>query len=138
MILKANFISSLKKDEFINKTNQEIENALFRVGAKIVEDAILKQPRPPILTGDLRSSYSIEINGNILQGKANEFTELARKQNLLRVSFNTIYAARWHEKPFRPGPVSQRDGQVGNKYLSSKIERYKNNYLELFKSLLDI
>lgn len=141
MKLQANFKMRFEKNAFNNAMMENIESALYKVGAAIVEDTIIQQPRPPILTGDLRSSYSIELNGKLLD-KGNNADEsliaFARKQNLLRVSFNTVYAAKWHERPFQPGPVSSQDGKVGNKYLSSKIERYSNKYFQIFAKSIRI
>lgn len=141
MILEANLKAKINNDMFLNTTKNKISEALFKVGSAIVEDAIIRFPRPPILTGTLRASYSIEVNGKLLEkgeGTSENLIEFARKENLLRVSFNTPYAARWHEKPFQPGLVSQQDGQVGNKYLSRKIETYYNDYLRILQRELKL
>lgn len=141
MKLQSNFKAIFKKEELEKIKKEKFERALYIIGSRIVEDTIIKEPRPPIKTGDLRSSYSIEINGKLIE-KGNSIdenmVEFSKKDNLLRVSFNTIYAAKWHEKPFKPGRISQQDGGVGNKYLSSKIENYKEDYFKLFADLIKI
>jgi len=93
--------------------------------------------RPPIMTGMLRGSGSVFVDGvmvgdtkaNYHNGTPNESYD--GKAGDITIGFNTAYAARWHENPFTPGgkvpsKISVKNpamlANVGMKYLEQHLK----------------
>lgn len=114
---------NIKNKININNVNKAIQNSIkkniYLVGVKIGDDSQTIPPKPPILTGDLRGSMNIEV---------------IKENNKIysRVSYNTVYAQRWHENPFTP----HKDTEAGMKWLESKINRFNGRYAQLFQRLM--
>lgn len=114
----------------------KIEKALFRLASIILNDILFVPPKPPILEGNLRSSYTIIVNNKIaLKGNSSQGSSDPKK-NSMRIAFTMPYAAKWHEKPFNPGEISRQDGGVGNKYVSLKFVMFKDKYENFLKENL--
>jgi hypothetical protein len=97
---------------------------------------------PPILTGRLRGSGSAFVNGKAVADTTDSYPAgtpatgpIEKKRDEVVIFYNTEYAARWHENPFNPGPVSQAYGNTGPKYVEKHL---KTDGPALFKKYADI
>ena len=86
-----------------------------QVAMQVIADSINEPPTVPIDTGNLRSSGTFEV----LSGGS------WRSVKVL-VGFNTPYAAKVHEIP-----MHFQDPDAGNKYLESKLQRHKEQYVRV-------
>ena len=83
---------------------------------------------PPILTGRLRGSGSAYVAGKKVADTSDTYSAgtpatnniFMLKRNVI-IYFNTEYAARWHENPFNPGPISEMAGDAKDKYVESHL-----------------
>lgn len=107
-------------------------------GLAIIQDAIDKAPTPPIKTGNLRGSWFVYAGNKLLQagGDANAPQSIDAPPISASVGFNAKYAMRMHEKldpagPLQPGPVSRQAGNVGGKFLESKLLAYGSRYAQI-------
>lgn len=123
---KPNF--SMDFSDFDKKSKQLIQKALPEAAAKGLReagqewklDADNVPPRTPHKEGGLRAS-----------GKVSKVT--VQGQNIgVEVSYNTPYAARWHE--IEPGLINWSESGVGPKYLESKAVRFANKYVNIVVS----
>ncbi|MDZ4726201.1 MAG: hypothetical protein SH817_08585 [Leptospira sp.] len=153
------FKSSLLK--FATAEEKVIRESLEKVGYRIVKDAVTLAPKAPILDGFLTGAFTVAvtdrdtiypaINGKAYPKagdtgenskvtlKAEEIGEVdltGMKKFELRVGNSMIYAARWHENPFTPGPWSERRGNVGYKFISIKLYGYGDQYLKLLAGFI--
>ena len=105
--------------------------AMLEAGKKLlqnVDKSIGTEVSPPILTGALRGSGAVHVEGVFKFSMESEYPagtpntgNTTKKLNEVTVSYNTPYASRWHENPFTPGPVSQTYPNVGDKYLERHL-----------------
>ncbi len=117
--MKAQVRLDFNANQLNNNIKTRIIKSLYKTGVKIGQDSQEIPPKPPVREGTLRGSMNIEVD----------------KDNfLVRVSYNTAYAARWHENPFQP----HLDPDSGMKYLEAKLIRFRNNYLEFFRRQLGL
>lgn len=142
----------------INKDIPDIiKNALKEVGLRIVVDAVTQPPKAPILDGFLTGAFTVTVTGEepVKPGAYPQGGETGKesKQTLdsdqiapidtsgmdkyeLRVGNSMKYAARLHEYPFTPGEWSQRRGDVGYKFLSSKLINNGTKYRDLLAGFI--
>ena len=104
--------------KFLRVGNIEIPSAaasaFYRVGAMVIRDAILEEPRAPHDTGNLWRSQLIEQ------------PELKYGAISIEVGFDADYAALVHEMP--AGVVFKMTG-AGSKYLEAKLIKNKEKYM---------
>ena len=85
-------------------------------------DADNVPPRTPHLEGHLRASGKVskaEIKGKIIE---------------VAVSYDELYAKRWHEA--EPGTVRWSEPGVGPKYLESKAVAFKKKYMAIIAAII--
>jgi len=118
------------------------------MGLQLINNVVNGSPgssvTPPVLTGRLRASGSAFVGGRFVGdtsklgvsgGQATPNRSYSEKNTVVTIGFNTEYAARWHERPFRPGPVSTQSGNVGTKYVEKHL---KADGKEIFQLYADI
>ncbi|HUT62191.1 MAG TPA: hypothetical protein VNA25_30495 [Phycisphaerae bacterium] len=87
------------------------QKAAGQIGKQVIWDSINVPPTVPIDTGNLRSSGTFEV--------------FARPSGAtLTVGFNTPYAAHVHQVP-----MTFREPGSGNYFLSSKLQRFRQQYV---------
>ena len=105
----------------LDKLAAQYPTATFRaagqVGQQVINDAINIVPTVPIRTGNLRSSGTFEV----FPGGA------GWRSVRLVVGFNTPYAARVHQFP-----MNFREPGAGNYFLSSKLQRFRGEYIRVW------
>jgi len=87
---------------------------------RVLEDCVNIAPTVPIRTGTLRASGTYEV---IQRG-------LGWREVEIIVGYNTAYAARVHQVPMNFNRAL--DPAVGNYFLSSKLDRFGKQYVELW------
>ena len=97
---------------------------------KVIGEFAVKRARlnAPIKTGALRASLHVE--GPVLN-RASSRVRMAIGSDLL-------YALRWHEEPFKMGPISAKqpmtvEGGVGNKYISRVVRYWRKTWTKQLK-----
>lgn len=151
-------------DSFKNSINayaeaypEVVKDSLEMVGQRIIVDAVTIAPKAPIFDGFLTGAFTSTVTGrdpvksdNYPTGgetgseskqtlDPNQIAEIdtsAMQPFELRVGNSMKYAAELHENPFTPGKWSQRRGQVGYKFLSSKLLTYGEKYKELLAGFI--
>jgi len=133
------------------------EQALGVVGLAILEDTIQQNPKPPYETGYLRAAQFMYVLGNlkavpgakqsqklpdgsVLTNNPPASQPVSQGEFKVEVGLNTPYAARMHEElGFSSFPTiatkkgTPKDTQgVSGKFLQSKLERFKDQYAEIF------
>ena len=140
-----------------NEMPDLIKDALKEVGLRIVVDAVTQAPKAPIHDGFLTGAFTVTVTGEepVKPGAYPKGGETGKesKQTLdpdqiapidtsgmekfeLRVGNSMKYAARLHEYPFTPGEWSQRRGEVGYKFLSSKLINNGTKYKDLLAGFI--
>lgn len=131
--------------EHAQKSVRAIQKSLAKVGFKKIERAVTLAPRPPIASGNLRGSAAVAVGGQVIRQMMkgdgiNDPDVSGMSQTALRVSFNTDYAARFHERAdWKPRPKPDAPGEeslIGPKYLSSKEEKYAEEDKRLLAELI--
>jgi hypothetical protein len=142
----------------INKElRNTVEKALGVVGLAILEDTIQQEPKPPFETGYLRGAQFMYVLGNLKQVPGSKQSQklpdgsvltnnppatqtISQGEFKVEVGLNTPYAARMHEElgvsifptiATRRGTPKDTQG-VSGKFLQSKLERFKDQYAEIF------
>jgi hypothetical protein len=120
--------------------------ARIKVGIQLINNIVNGSPNsgivPPILTGRLRGSGSVFLGKKLVnqtpqvRGEGTPNTSYAGKDGEITVGFNTPYAAKWHEKPFNPGPFSIQSGDVGNKFVEKHLRADAKELWKLYGLLL--
>lgn len=119
-------LSKFAKD-FTRITSKTIPDkaskATFKVASMIINDAIKIEPKVPADERFLRAS---------------QFIELLPTQKLgVRLGFNIIYAAKWHELSASEAKgIDWTTPGSGRKYLSSKLSMFKNKYIKFLASMI--
>lgn len=136
-VVKSNITERLKKFKQISSPGGFADFiAKKALGLQLLNNVVNGSPKepiiPPILTGALQASGSVFVGNKFILdtssravsgGDAPTPNKFFREKNTtVTVGFNRPYAARWHENPFIPGPVSQQAGSVGNKYLEKHLK----------------
>jgi len=103
-------------EKYLKKHKAESAEALEKVAAFVLADAVNEQPTVPKKTGTLRRSQAV--------GKA----QIGRKGISIIFGFNTEYAARLHEAP---SSWNWSEPGSGPKYLQSKLEKNMKKYMKL-------
>jgi len=103
-------------EKYLKKHKVESAEALEKVAAFVLADAVNEQPTVPKKTGNLRRNQAV--------GKA----QIGRKGISIVFGFNTEYAARLHEAPSN---WNWSEPGSGPKYLQSKLERNMKKYMKL-------
>lgn len=97
---------------------------------------------PPIKTGNLRGSASVFVGPVLIQDTRGQYgtgtpaQSCSDAMNVITIVYNTIYAAKMHEDTWEPGDVSQRSGDVGNKWLEKHMTADGKDLLEMYAMLL--
>lgn len=122
------------------------EKAMLEAGKKLLQNidkAIGASVSPPILTGALRGSGAVHVEGIFKFSMEKEYpagtpntANTTKKRNEVIISYNTPYAARWHENPFTPGPVSITYSSVGEKYLEKHLLGDADDILSTYTKFL--
>jgi hypothetical protein len=103
----------------------QVAKGLFQAGNEALSDAINKVPKAPKDIGDLRGSAKVmkaEVKGKDID---------------LTLGFDIEYAARWHElSPAEDSRINWTLPGSGAKYLSSKLQMYKNKYMSIVADVL--
>lgn len=99
---------------------------------------------PPIFTGRLRGSGSAFVAGKAVADTTDKYSagtpyKGSVQQNIqdVVIFYNTEYAARWHENPFNPGPISSMAGDTGTKFVESHLKTDGKEILKLYADLMD-
>ena len=125
---------------------EALGEGMGQAGAQLLNDATQEIPTVPLLTGYLRGSGSVFVNGKIIatspQGGAggspatsDEYAE-REGQIICRVGFNTVYAAVMHEGRWRTGPLAgveiknYREPGSGKYYLLTPLQEHREEYIQ--------
>jgi hypothetical protein len=145
-MLKIVIDNDIDFDRYDRIFKEEDENARIEVGLQLMNNAINGSPAEstviPVLTGLLRGSGSVFLGSKVVgyspkvKGKGTPATQHKAKKGVITVGFNTAYAKRLHEYPFKPGPVSQQSGDVGHKYLEKHLRSDKKELMTLYSDLI--
>lgn len=123
----------------------ELKKSMGKAGLQMLNWTINGSPnlplRPPVLTGRLRGSGSVFVGSKFIadtnkDGKGTPNTSYQAGEFQITIGFNTPYARRMHEIPFKPGPVSQQSGDVGNKFLTRHLEADKALMMQFIAKLM--
>lgn len=137
-------------DKFIKDFDIVSERAAIKTGLQLLNNCNNGSPQepvvPPKLTGALRGSASVFVNGRLvgiapnIGGKpipAKSITEALKEDNLIiSIVYNTAYARRLHEEEWRPGIGSSNAGSVGNKWVEKHINADGEELLEFHGTIL--
>lgn len=120
-----------------------------RVAIQLLNNIVNGSPNestiPPIKTGRLRASGSVFVGNQFVMDSSNEPSQAQptpSKQggesnfDVITVGFNTDYAAKLHERKFKPGYYSQQSGNVGWKFVEKHLKKDKKELMQLFSDLL--
>lgn len=121
---------SMDFKDFDKKSTRIIKRAVPEAAAKGLReagqewklDADNVSPRTPHKEGGLRASGKVsrvEVKGQALS---------------VEVSYDTPYAARWHE--VEPGTINWSEPGVGPKYLESKAVRFAKKYIGIIAAVI--
>lgn len=117
-----------------------VEKGMGQAGLQWMNDCIMEPPTVPIKIGNLRGSGSVFLQGK-LKGTSEGHSEAGGPdptptrdddvqpkdgEILVRVGFNTPYAAKWHETP-----ANFTEPSAGNFYMSAKAAAHGREYLEI-------
>ena len=102
-----------------------------KLGLQLLNYTVNGSPREPVVWpikyGVLRGSGSVFV-GNEFVGDSKEGGEgtpnksYSASFDTVTVGFNTAYAKRIHETDWKPGLVSERSGDVGNKVVEKHLQ----------------
>lgn len=133
-------------DRYNRVFSKNDEKARIITGLQLLNNTINGSPAestvPPILTGLLRGSGSVFLGSKVVgfapkvKGQGNPATQHSEKKGVVTVGFNTAYAHRMHEYPFRPGPISEQSGDVGHGFLIKHLVNDKDELMELYSSYI--
>ena len=133
------------------KSKIGFKKAWGAVGLQLLNNTVNGSPAepvvPPIMHGYLRGSGSVFIGSELLatsdkfgetnhSGDAKPNTSYSGKDMELTIGFNAPYAARMHEGEWKPGPVSQQSGDVGNKFLEKHLKNDRQELMQLYADLV--
>lgn len=109
-------------DQWADDVIKELIKAQDENGEHLLAAAMALAPK---LTGDLEGS------GTKTDAKA----DAAGKMISVEIGFNKVYAARRHEEPSKPGPITRGkpavDGMApGPKYIERPLKFYINQYMQ--------
>lgn len=121
----------------------ESRRAAGLAGLAMIEDALTKAPTPPVLTGNLRGSWFVYAGNELIS----EGPDSGAPRSIdappisTSVGFNTRYAMKMHENlepagPYKKGPYSEQAGDVGGKFLESKMIAYRSRYAKIIADAL--
>jgi len=128
--------------KYQTKTHPE---AMAKTGIQIINWVVNGSPNesvvPPVLEGNLRGSGSVFVENKFVGGASGyppkfQNKEYNGKKNEITIGFNMIYAAKWHENPFMPGPKSSQAGNVGDHYLSKHLKSDAKDIMAFYASLM--
>jgi len=97
---------------------------------------------PPILDGILRGSGSVFVGSKIVGTSVSKYPHgtpnrsYTGHRDLITIGFNTIYAAKLHEKEWNPGPVSKQSGDTGNKYIEKHLIADGKDLVKLYAEFM--
>lgn len=144
--LRIEITNDLKFDEYFTKWEMADKKARGEVGLQLLNWIVNGSSRsskiPPVLSGLLRGSGSAFVGSNFIgatppvMGKGEPNQSHTEKKGVITVGFNTDYAARWHENPFKPGPVSSRDRDVGYKYIEEHLKADGQALIDFYAKLI--
>ena len=120
------------------------KTALPKIGLQLINWIVNGSPNesvtPPILEGTLRGSGSVFVGnkyiGAIQKYKGTPATSGNFPKSAATVVFNTAYAAKLHDFPFNPGPVSRQAGNVGYKYIKKHLKADKNDLMKMYAEII--
>lgn len=142
IVYKSTLEKGLKR--YLNTTQKISEKAKIKMGLQLINWIANGSPNvdvtPPILTGRLRGSGSAFVDSKVIgttdNGNGTPNMSHTTRKNEIAIGFNTPYAARWHENPFVPGPISEQSGNVGNKYISIHLEKDGKDLMKMYSLLM--
>jgi len=112
------------------------EKGLGKAGLQVLNDCLMQAPTVPLKEGTLRGSGSVFVQNKFIgmsertrkKGTPTRSLAMPLKSSefVAVIGFNTKYAAIVHERPKRFTEPSS-----GNKYLSLKLSKNKNLYMEI-------
>ena len=127
-------------EKILRENSKKATRALGIVGLAIVNDAVNQAPKPPVKTGLLRSSHFFQVGNKVVRGEGAEGASTNADDLELVVGFNTEYAAKQHELYTGNYPDTEKGRErrswntgSGKKFLSSKIERNRNEYKKILE-----
>lgn len=94
---------------------EALAEGLGQGASMLLNDAVQEIPTVPMLSGYLRGSGSVFVNGKLITTSAGEAggspalsdeTEVNPYQIVARAGFNTVYAAVQHEGRWQTGPLA--------------------------------
>jgi hypothetical protein len=126
--------------EFEKQSPKALREALEVAGLSFLDwanNGSTKESRkPPILQGFLRGSSSAFVGGKLIgvyEGEDNKDANRSHSDSPLNVTWgwNADYATKMHEEEYNPGPISQQDGDAGNKWLEKHLLADKEDWMAL-------
>ena len=114
------------------ETSREV---LTAVGFRVIDDSINEEPRVPLLTGNLRGSGFVNVNGKSKLGRGAASIKSTRTKHVLTVGFDAPYAMAQHERTYKG---SSKDPKAGGKYLEAKVLRNMKRYFDILKSYVKL
>jgi len=142
-IKKNTLLEGIEKYEKAVLKAQE-NKALPKIGLQLINWIVNGSPNesvtPPILDGTLRGSGSVIVGNKFIGSTQKAKGTPAKSGNfgstVVGIVFNTAYAARWHETPFKPGPISQQAGNVGYKYIEKHIKNDRKDLMKMYAAII--
>lgn len=140
LIVKNELSGGLAK--FDIKQKEVMENALIKSGVQLLNWISNGSPSnsrvPPIKTGRLRGSGSVFFGNRLIDSTGSYANkEFSGKENIITIGYNTSYAAKLHEKRWKPGPVSMQSGDVGNKWIESHLKSDGKAWVKYIAKLME-
>jgi hypothetical protein len=145
-MLRIEIDNDIDFDRYDKMFTENDKKARIKTGLQLMNNAINGSPAEsvviPILEGTLRGSGSVFLGSTVVgfspkvRGKGDPADQHREKEGVVTVGFNTAYARRLHEYPFKPGPVSQQSGDVGHKYLTKHLIADKKELMMLYSDFI--
>jgi len=145
-IMKLEVTEDFRFDEYDRLFRSNDMKARGMVGLQLLNNIINGSPGEsvvaPILTGLLRGSGSVFVGSKVIgfspriNNEGNPATVIREDPGVVTVAFNTGYAAKLHEYPFRPGPISQQSGNVGYKFIIKHVSADRNELMDLYATFI--